>query len=89
MIDPIIVDDLIIDFHKKDLDYSSTDSTFAEGLDAEIIKFNVLKICYEEAIILKEYLTQYIYNKTRFKMSSISNNINYGNLRIVADEWRL
>ena len=55
LIDPIIVDDLIIDFHKKDLDYSSTDSTFAEGLDAEIIKFNVLKICYEEAkLILKE-----------------------------------
>ena len=89
LIDPIIVDDLIIDFHKKDLDYSSTDSTFAEGLDAEIIKFNVLKICYEEAKLIseREHLTQYIYNnKTRFKMSSISNNINYGNLRIVVDE---
>ena len=54
LIDPIIVDDLIIDFHKKDLDYSSTDSTFAEGLDAEIIKFNVLKICYEEAKLISE-----------------------------------
>ena len=89
LIDPIIVDDLIIDFHKKDLDYSSTDSSFAEGLDAEIIKFNVLKICYEEAKLIseREHLTQYIYNnKTRFKMSSISNNINYGNLRIVVDE---
>ena len=89
LIDPTIIDDLIVDFYRKDADYSSTDSSFAEGLDAEIIKFNVLKICYDEARLIseREHLTQYIHNnKSRFKMTSISNNINYGNLRIVVDE---
>ena len=89
LIDPIIIDDLILDFCRKKADYSSTDSSFAEGLDAEIIKFNVLKICYKEARLIseREHITQYIHNnKSRFKMTSIFNNINYGNLRIVVDE---
>ena len=89
LIDPIIVDKLIIDFHKKNIDYSSTDSSFAEGLDAEIIKFNVLKICYEEARLIseREHLTQYIYNnKNRFNMHSIKNCCDDSTIRIVIDE---
>lgn len=89
LLDHKIIDNLIKFFYKMKADYSWIDESFAEGLDAEIFKFSVLKECNENAIYKseREHVTQYIHkNEKKFKRIPFKNKVDDSNLRIVVDE---
>lgn len=89
LIDTKIIDQLITKYYKNNADYANLDLSFAEGLDAEVIDFKVLKVCHHEARLIsqREHITQYIHNnKYRFKMISLHNSIDDSMIRIVVDE---
>ena len=64
-IDPTILDKMIIEFKKKKLDYLSNTypepSTYPDGMDIEIFKFNSLKLANKYAVSKteKEHVTYF------------------------------
>ena len=90
LIDPSIIDKMISIFKKNNLDYISNNnpSTFAHGLDAEIIKTNTLEKAYLNAKSKrdKEHVTYFITrNKKKFKIKNFKNKENFSMIRITLD----
>ncbi len=90
-LDPEIVDKVISLQIDTNADYASNihPPTFPDGLDVEVIKFKVLKECWENAKKRseREHVTPYIYNNAnKFKIINLSNEINYSSLRFTLDE---
>ena len=73
LIDPVILDKMILEFKKKKLDYLSNTypepSTYPDGMDIEIFTFNSLKLAnrYSTKKYEKEHVTVYIRNNSKFK----------------------
>lgn len=91
-IDPNIVDSVIREHLKSDLDYTSNTliRTFPDGLDIEVINFDALEQCYNNAKTMseKEHVTPYIHNHSHlFKIANIeaSSEIYGPELRITLD----
>ena len=65
-VDPYIVDLLIKSHLESDADYTSNTliRTFPVGLDVEVINFNAIKKCYNNADndLEKEHVTKYVHN---------------------------
>ncbi len=94
LIDPEIIDQLI-DFHLKGgFEYSSNalEPTFPDGLDCEIIEWNVIKSSWENAKIPseREHVTPYIYkgfkSNPRFRIGSFKGERDLSHLRWTVDE---
>ncbi len=90
LIDPTVVDDLIINYHKTSCDYASTNlaRTYPFGIDAEIFSFDTLEKTWKNAILPseREHVTLFIKNKKLdFKLGELKNNKNLGNLRWTLD----
>ena len=90
IIDYQIVDKVIKSHLDSGSDYTSNtiNPTFPDGLDIEIMKYNVLCDIWKKSTLFseKEHVTQYIYNnKSCFKLNSYTNKIDYSDLRWTVD----
>lgn len=92
IIDPIIIDDVINHFIKKNpkVDYTSNtlERTYPRGLDTEVISFEGLKKAHEEATLERdrEHVTAYLYtNPNKFKLSGIVSVNDYSHHRWTVD----
>jgi glutamate-1-semialdehyde aminotransferase/spore coat polysaccharide biosynthesis protein SpsF (cytidylyltransferase family) len=90
LIDPCIVDEVINIFFSKNVDYASNTnpSTFPDGCDVEVFKFNALKEAYIKAkqSIEREHVTPFIINNKKFKKFNLKNFKDYSTLRLTLDE---
>lgn len=89
LIDPHTILKLYNIFKKNNLDYISTDETYPDGMDVEIVKSNILnKISNFDLLpYQREHPTQYIIeNKKDFKFQRISYFNNYGDFRLTVDQ---
>lgn len=87
--DPYQVDDFIQKFYERNADYVFGGSTFAEGLDIEIFKFELLEEAHKQATKKseREHVTQYFHNnKEKFNIIRIDNDVDDSHIRITVDE---
>jgi len=88
-IDAAICDRLIAVYLERKVDYAYLGPSFAEGLDCEIFKFEVLKKACQNAQLRseREHVTRYIHNNpgmfTKFQLDNSCDDSRY---RIVLDE---
>ena len=91
LIDPIILDKMIIEFKKKKLDYLSNTypepSTYPDGMDIEIFTFNSLKLAnkYSTKKSEKEHVTVYIRSQKKFKTLRTDLTKDKSNYRLTVD----
>ena len=91
LIDPQVVDQMIESHITIKTDYTSNglEPTFPDGLDAEVIRFDVLKKIWEESFFPsdREHVTKYIYDhKDIFSLNSFKNlGRDYSHLRWTVD----
>ena len=88
-VDPKMIDDFVLVFHKKKCDYLSNTiiPTYPDGFDIEIFNFKTLKErCFSKNIDHeKEHVTQGIINSKKYKKHNISLNKNFSKLRLTLD----
>lgn len=90
LVDPDTISNLYKIFQKNNLDYITTDSSFPDGNDVEIMNFKSLSKIYNSAKLnyQKEHPTQYIHDNIQlFKMKKVSCMNNYNHLRYTLDEY--
>ena len=91
LIDPVILDKMILEFKKKKLDYLSNTypepSTYPDGMDIEIFTYRSLKLSnkYATKKSEKEHVTVYIRKKKRFKILRTDLTKNKSNYRLTVD----
>tara|TARA_Y100000816_G_C25907435_1_gene473319 strand:- start:21 stop:779 length:759 start_codon:yes stop_codon:yes gene_type:complete len=91
LIDPKILDKMIIEFKQKKLDYLSNTypepSTFPDGMDIEIFTFNSLKLAnrYSNKKSEKEHVTVYIRKNSKFKTFRTDLMKDKSNYRLTVD----
>jgi spore coat polysaccharide biosynthesis protein SpsF len=88
--DPNIIDLVIEKLQTEQLDfaYNNNPPSFPEGLDTEVFTFAALENAYQHSVdaFEKEHVTQFFYrNKSLFKQSNLSNNIDLSYLRWTID----
>ena len=89
LIDPRICENIIKIYFESDIDYIHTGQTFAEGLDCEVLSFNVLERSRQEASLLseREHVTQYVHNHPElFKKVTFHNKTDDSKYRFTVDE---
>ena len=89
LIDPENCDNIIQIYLESDIDYIHTGLTFAEGLDCEVLSFNVLERSRQEASLLseREHVTQYVHNHPDlFKKVTFQNKTDDSKYRFTVDE---
>jgi glutamate-1-semialdehyde 2,1-aminomutase len=88
--DPILIDKYIEYFLDSKVDYLSNTNppTYPDGLDVEIIKFEVLKKSLQETkdIYDQEHVTPYIYKQKKFSKINFKNKKDFSKLRWTVDE---
>lgn len=89
LIDPFLVDLVVEDFEKKNVDYLSNiyPRSFPKGLDTEIFTFQALKKAFDETSSTYncEHVTPYIRESGKFKVGNYSNEKDWSNLRWTVD----
>lgn len=89
LIDPVIIDVMIQEFGKAEVDYLSNVAppTYPDGLDVEIFTFDALRRAYSEACnpVDLEHVTPYLRNSGLFKIKNYSNNHDLSRLRWTVD----
>ena len=90
LIDPTIVDDLIINYQKISCDYASNNliRTYPFGIDAEIFSFNTLEKTWKNAILPseREHVSPYMKkNSSIFKQFNMRNKIKVPLIRLTID----
>jgi len=89
LIDFKICNNLIKIFFREKLDYISTGSKFADGLDCEVFNFKSLEKSYQKSKSKteKEHVTIYIRkNKKKFKLRTYENNKDNSKIRLTIDK---
>lgn len=91
LMDPALMDEVIAFHLRGDYDYSSNalDPTFPDGLDVEVVKFEILARAWKEASLRseREHVTAYIHQRPdTFKLGSFKNDTNLAHLRWTVDE---
>ncbi len=90
LIDPKIVDEVIINFFEKEVDYASNVNppTYPDGLDVEVFKFSALQYAFFKArsALEREHVTSFILNKKNFKKFNLRYYKNVSFLRLTLDE---
>ena len=91
LIDPIILDKMILEFKKRKLDYLSNTypepSTYPDGMDIEIFTFNSLQLAnkYSTKKSEKEHVTLYIRRQKKFKTLRTDLTKDKSNYRLTVD----
>ena len=90
LIDPTVIDDLIINYQKSSCDYASTNlaRTYPFGIDAEIFSFNTLEKTWKNAILPseREHVSSYMKKNSKiFKQFNLRNKIKVPLVRLTID----
>ena len=90
LVDPTVIDDLIINYKKIGCDYASTNliRTYPFGIDAEIFSFSSLEKTWKNAILPseREHVSPYMKkNSNIFKQFNLKNKIKVPMLRLTID----
>ncbi len=91
LIDPVILDKMILEFKKKKLDYLSNTypepSTYPDGMDIEIFTYRSLQLAnkYAKTKSEKEHVTAYIRRQKRFKILRTDLLKDMSNFRLTID----
>lgn len=89
VIDPEVIDIVIKKHLDEDNDYTSNtlQETFPDGLDTEIMKFEVLAEAWKEAHMAsqREHVTQYIIHNDKYKKGSVESKKNLNHERWTLD----
>ena len=90
LVDPTVIDDLIINYQKISCDYASTSliRTYPFGIDAEIFSFSSLEKTWKNAILPseREHVSPYMKkNSNIFKQFNLKNKIKVPMLRLTID----
>lgn len=98
LIDPNIIDAVIVHSLVNDLDYCSNvlSASFPDGMDVEVFKFSALKKAWEKAKLSseREHVTPYIWKNSSYKGGSLFTSDNYSSLhcfeqiRLTVDEQK-
>jgi spore coat polysaccharide biosynthesis protein SpsF len=91
LIDPALVDRAIEMFGRGVFDHVSVDSSYPDGLDAEVFSFAALKKAHEEATLSseREHVTPYIWkNQHLFRLGKIKCDIDLSRMRWTVDDER-
>ncbi len=82
LIDPILVDDLVIKFLKGKFDYvnNAKSPDYSDGFDTEVFSFRSLREAYKNANtqVEKEHVTPYLKNNPRLKIGRFKQTENFG-----------
>lgn len=93
LLDPLIVEKVVRTFHESSLDYVSNtlESTYPDGLDTEVFRFETLEKAWKEARLKseREHVTAYIYNHPElFRLGSVKQEQDLSSLRWTVDTFR-
>ncbi|CAG1002038.1 3-deoxy-manno-octulosonate cytidylyltransferase [Methylophilaceae bacterium] len=91
VIDPALVDRAIEKFNEGGFDHVSVDSSFPDGLDAEVFSFEALKRAHAEASLAseREHVTPYIWKNTQiFRLEKIKSVVDLSGMRWTVDDER-
>jgi len=90
LIDPKVVDEVIINFFKKNVDYASNINppSYPDGLDVEVFKFSALQFAFFKAKdpSEREHVTPFIVNQKKFTKFNLKYYKNISSLRLTLDE---
>lgn len=89
LIDPALIDRAIEMFNEGGFDHVSIDSSYPDGLDAEIFSFEALKKAYGEATLAseREHVTPYIWkNPQVFRLGKIKSDVDLSFMRWTVDD---
>lgn len=89
LIDADVVDAMIELYKKSSADYAWVDSSYAEGLDAEILSFAALEAAHAKATLAseREHMTQFIHkHPEQFLRVPLKNKLNDSAYRVVVDD---
>lgn len=90
LVDPKLVDQIILSFKSKQVDYLSNTSpaTFPDGLDIEVFTLAALRLAAKESdsAFDHEHVTPYIRNENKFSKDSVQNDEDLSHLRWTVDE---
>ena len=90
LVDPTVIDDLIINYQKISCDYASNNliRTYPFGIDAEIFSFNTLEKTWKNAILPseREHVSSYMKKNSKiFKQFNLRNKIKVPLVRLTID----
>ncbi len=88
LIDPDIIDRLVVNFKASKADYMHTGSSFPEGVDTEVFSFNALETSWKEAEkqYEREHVTMYIHcHLEKFRIASLENESDMSHIRFTVD----
>jgi len=90
LIDPRVVDSVIMRFHGCDADYVSNicPPTYPDGLDTEVFSYGALQVAWNEAKSEhnREHVTPYMRESGKFKTSNVLNHEDLSSERWTVDE---
>lgn len=96
LIDPKLLDDVILKAKQLDVDYYSNiiEERYPDGQDIEVFKFSALQKAWREANLIsdREHVTPYIRNNSSYKGGTLFTSENhylkenYSNVRLTVDE---
>lgn len=94
LLDPALVDKVIVFAQESDVDYVSTDERFPDGQDVEVFRISALESSWKEATKKseREHVTPYIrthsnlQGESLFKVKAFRGEKNFENLRMTVDE---
>lgn len=89
LIDPALVDRAIEMFNQGGFDHVSIDSSYPDGLDAEVFSFDALKKAQDEASLAseREHVTPYIWkNPQTFRLGKIKSDTDLSGMRWTVDD---
>lgn len=89
LIDPVLIDDMILKFLKQKCDYAANciQPTLPDGMDAEIFTFTSLERAWKEATKKseREHVTPYIRESGEFSTYSVEYGYDWGGIRMTLD----
>ena len=90
LVDPTVIDDLIINYQKSSCDYASTNlaRTYPFGLEGEIFSFSTLEKTWKNAILPseREHVSSYMKKNSKiFKQFNLRNKIKVPLVRLTID----
>jgi spore coat polysaccharide biosynthesis protein SpsF len=90
LLDPAVIDKIVLAFRGGDYDYVSNaiEPTYPDGLDTEVFRFSALEKAWKEATQVsdREHVTPYIAEQPKmFKLANIKNEKDLSSLRWTVD----
>jgi spore coat polysaccharide biosynthesis protein SpsF len=89
LIDPAVIDAVVDVARARDADIAVTDESFPDGLDVEVVRFDVLAQAWREAARPsdREHVTLFVRRQPeRFRIVRLSNDRDRSHLRLTVDE---